>query len=566
MPTISAASWKDQFKLIKKSIPEGADSRRTATQEVDLQYAVRTTFKRLIKAENGMWRHTRMRNTLYSYQITATAWMLDRERSQVAPSGGLLGDVMGLGKTVMTLTCMASNPPSKSDSKEFWRATLVVVPNQATAMQWKTEVETHMKKPGSIMVYNSKETIPNREMKKKRVIITTYNELRAQYPKAGTIKDIEKRYASNERALNRELERKKGIMFQVNWYRIVLDEAHAIKNLASRSTTVCCALKGKHRWALSGTPLSNSVEEFYPYLKFLRCHFTESLVSFKKTYMKGDGSNDNFEALVSMIMYRRTLKDTFLGHQLLDLPKSNICDIWVPLSKQEMILAREIVEYFDQKIRAIQAARRKVKRKRDLPEDREQANEEALWQYAKFTRLRQAASHAFNLDRFLREKVTLSTIQRLKQGLSTLGREVSILTQLLTTGGDTRCLSGYEKGIDLLQSLPEAVFGGIFDWHGLLDLIESEQSVKHITCSRCKLQTPPIRPVQLELVSVIAHVWRSTRKDVNMSQYAVPTLLLRRMLHCRVARKRSDQPTSGSREPGILGYFYHQPARWRNMQ
>lgn len=27
--------------------------------------------------------------------------------------------------------------------------------------------------------------------------------------------------------------------------------------------------------------------EFYPYLKFLRCNFTDSLFSFKKTYMKG---------------------------------------------------------------------------------------------------------------------------------------------------------------------------------------------------------------------------------------------------------------------------------------
>lgn len=26
----------------------------------------------------------------------------------------------------------------------------------------------------------------------------------------------------------------------------------------------------KHRWAVSGTPIHNSVEELYPYFKFLR--------------------------------------------------------------------------------------------------------------------------------------------------------------------------------------------------------------------------------------------------------------------------------------------------------
>lgn len=35
-----------------------------------------------------------------------------------------------------------------------------------------------------------------------------------------------------------------------------------------------------------------------------------------------------------------TLRDTFLGYRLIDLPESNISVLWVPLSKQEMILAR----------------------------------------------------------------------------------------------------------------------------------------------------------------------------------------------------------------------------------
>ncbi len=164
---------------------------------------------------------------------------------------------------------------------------------------------------------------------------------------------------------------------------------------------------------------------------------------------------------------------------------------------------REIVDYFNAKIYAIRAARKKVKRERDSPEDRAKAKEETHLQYAKFTRLRQAASHAFNLDNFLREKVDLLNIQRLKVALSKSGSRASILTQILTARGGDHCLSVYEKGIELLQSLPESVFGGIFNWSGLLDLIENEQIVKSITCSRCQIQTPPINPVQLELVSSV---------------------------------------------------------------
>lgn len=175
MPNFSANRWEKQFGMMKQSIPPGADSHRIATQEQDLKNAVQETLGRKLKAENNMWRHTRMRHPLHSFQVTAVAWMLDREDGQVEPRGGLLADEMGLGKTIVTLACMVTNLPSKEDRKEPWRATLVVVPNQATAMQWKDEIDKHVNMRSSsgwhgAMVYNTKETIPIRVMKKMSVM------------------------------------------------------------------------------------------------------------------------------------------------------------------------------------------------------------------------------------------------------------------------------------------------------------------------------------------------------------------------------------------------------------
>jgi len=169
-----------------------------------------------------------------------------------------------------------------------------------------------------------------------QLIITSYADISASYPKSDVPLGMEDP-VEKQTWWDNYYEEHKGAFHRIKFHRVVLDEAHAIKNHKSMTSIACRALKGTHRWAISGTPSQNSLSEFYPYFKFLHMPGTGDFKAFKTNYCTEDdpSGSQRLAAMLRKVMLRRTHQDVLMGAKLLPLPDSDRRDHACQLSDIE---------------------------------------------------------------------------------------------------------------------------------------------------------------------------------------------------------------------------------------
>ena len=180
--------------------------------------------------------------------------------------GGILADMMGLGKTLSILSLISS---TLEDSVEWARTatavandngkvmdnaktTLLVCPLSVVA-NWEEQLTTHMR-PGafSYYVYHGGNRCQDLDyLSDQDVVITTYN------------------IVSSE--LNRRNKASATSPFSaLNFFRIVLDEAHMIREQNTLVSQAICSLESSRKWAVTGTPIQNRLDDLGALIKFLR--------------------------------------------------------------------------------------------------------------------------------------------------------------------------------------------------------------------------------------------------------------------------------------------------------
>ncbi|GAB7347785.1 hypothetical protein MBLNU459_g5326t1 [Dothideomycetes sp. NU459] len=189
---------------------------------------------------------------LKSFQLEGLDWMIKQEKSSY--KGGLLGDEMGMGKTIQAVSLIMSDYPAKIP-------TLVLVPPVAL-MQWAHEIGEYTDGKLKVLVYhgqnNKTKGMTVKDLKTYDVIMISYNSLESLYRKET------KGWTRGD-----DIIKETSPIHAIHYHRLILDEAHSIKQRTTGVARACFALKGTFKWCLSGTPVQNRIGEFFSLLRFL---------------------------------------------------------------------------------------------------------------------------------------------------------------------------------------------------------------------------------------------------------------------------------------------------------
>lgn len=149
---------------------------------------------------------------LKPFQLQGVAWMKAMEQTEWG--GGLLGDEMGMGKTIQAVSLIMSDFPAAQPS-------LVLIPPVAL-MQWQQEIASYTDGTLKTFVYHGTNAHTKgatvKDLKKYDVILMSYNSLESMYRK-------------QEKGFKRKngIHKEKSIIHQIRFHRVILDEAHNIK-------------------------------------------------------------------------------------------------------------------------------------------------------------------------------------------------------------------------------------------------------------------------------------------------------------------------------------------------
>lgn len=235
---------------------------------------------------------------LRTYQVTGYQWLKTLHNYGF---GGILADDMGLGKTLQMITYFAS--------AEKGNLHLVVCPS-SVLLNWEQEIKKFTSSLNVMVMTGTKQERLEilSDLKGVDVLLTSYDYLR---------RDID-------------------VLKELEFETVVLDEAQYIKNHQSQNSKSVKKLRAQQRFALTGTPIENSLAELWSIFDFLMPGYLYKYSYFKEHYESAIVKENDIvvsrqlKRLVQPFILRR-LK----GDVLTDLPEKTETNMIIEFTEEE---------------------------------------------------------------------------------------------------------------------------------------------------------------------------------------------------------------------------------------
>lgn len=181
---------------------------------------------------------------LREYQLIGFDWLTRLAANNL---GGILADEMGLGKTVQTLAFLRAH--------QGLGPALVVCPTSLVT-NWENEARKFTPELKTLVLEGADRAARFKSIADVDIVITSYALLR---------RDID-------------------TLREINFFAAVLDEAQHIKNPETQNAQAAFALRAKHRFVLTGTPMENSVRDLWSIMNFALPGYLGNRNDFRERY------------------------------------------------------------------------------------------------------------------------------------------------------------------------------------------------------------------------------------------------------------------------------------------
>eukprot|EP00180_Rhodochaete_pulchella_P003204 Plantae.Rhodophyta-Rhodochaete_pulchella.ctg531.p1 GENE.Plantae.Rhodophyta-Rhodochaete_pulchella.ctg531~~Plantae.Rhodophyta-Rhodochaete_pulchella.ctg531.p1 ORF type:complete len:508 (+),score=99.25 Plantae.Rhodophyta-Rhodochaete_pulchella.ctg531:656-2179(+) len=287
---------------------------------------------------------------------------------------------------------------------------------------------------------------------------------------------------------------------KVKWWRVFLDEAHNIKNHRTNNRKAACQLTAKYRWCVTGTPMENTVDDFYSLFLFLKFHVSDirqwhdkwtNVLEAKRGVRPALRKKKfiAFQQLLGTVLLRRTKKDTIQGKPILDLPPKTSEVLSMAFDEKDQ-------QFYDRLEEEQKAIFQDMLNRGDI----DQSYTSIL---VLLLRLRQACNHPHLLEKL--DGFEKHELQRVEEAM---------------TGGDGLLSKMFPDVRNrLIQKLDEdGIHSGVMDCPICADVVSGEGTVTpcgHVYCSDClekwmdtKMERPECRKELSEVRDVNAPLSR----------------------------------------------------------